>query len=76
MSATYTLPTTDVESHIAWAESEGHTVKVYENESFVSVETITKWGSRDLDLFRKSDGKKITSFDDMKSHLASIIRKG
>ena len=72
---TYTDPTA-LEAHIATCASEGISVKISENDSFVSVETTTRWGSRDLDIFRKTDGKKITSFADMKRFLHHLIQKG
>ena len=71
---TYSRPNTPLEDHIAWCVSEGLSVSVSENESFVSVETTARWGQKDLNIFRKHDGKKITSFDDMKHHLHSFIK--
>ena len=73
---TYTRPSTPLDDHIAWCESEGLAVSVSESEFLVSVETTTRWGTRDLDIFRKSDGKKVSSFDDMKHFLSSFIKKG
>ena len=75
-ATTYTRPLTALEDHLAWLESEGIAVSVSENDSFVSVQTTTRWGSRDLNIFRKTDGKKVSSFDDMKHHLHSLIQKG
>lgn len=71
---TYTRIPNPLDSHLAWCENEGISVYIVENDTFVSVETTTRWGSKDLDIFRKSDGKKISSFDDMKHHLHSFIK--
>ena len=73
---TYARPNTPLEDHLARVRDEGHTIILDENDSLVSVETITRWNSRDLNIFRKSDGKKITSFEDMRAFLHLLIREG
>lgn len=71
---TYTKPTTQIDDHINCNVEAGHTVSVYEHNEFVSVETVTRWGSRQVNIFRKANGKMITSFDEMRNILHHIIR--
>ncbi len=73
---TYNRPNSPLDDHLAWCESEGIATSISANEFVVSVETTTRWGSTGLDIFRKSDGKKITSFDDLKTWLSILIKKG
>ena len=69
---TYTDPT-EVETHLATCASEGIKTRITANNDFVVVETTTRWGSNDCDIFLKSNGKKITSFTDIKKHLRTMI---
>ena len=75
METDYTKPTTQIDDHINDNREAGHTVSVSENEDFVSVETVTRWGSRQVNIFRKTNGKMITSFDEMRNILHLIIMR-
>jgi hypothetical protein len=73
-----TTITTPLGDHIAWNIKEGHTVSVYEYKDYVSVETTMSFDKRwtDIEIFYRSNGKKITRESTMKNILHSLIREG
>ena len=77
-----TTITTPLGDHIAWNIKEGHTVSVYEYKDYVSVETTKSFDKsldrrwKDIEIFHKSTGKKITSPDDWRHILHTLIREG
>jgi hypothetical protein len=64
--------------HLTWKIKEGHTVSVYENKDYVSVETTLPFDptQTDIEIFCKSTGKKITRESTMKEILHGLIREG
>ena len=77
-----TTLTTPLGEYIAWNIEEGHAVSVYEYKDYVSVETTKSFDKslnkawKDIEIFHKSTGKKITSEHTMKDILHSLIREG
>lgn len=76
LNTTLTL-TTPLGEHIAWNIEEGRTVSVYEYKDYVSVETTLDRKWKDIEIFHKSTGKRVTrNTNTMENILHTLIREG
>ncbi|MBD36082.1 MAG: hypothetical protein CL512_04875 [Actinobacteria bacterium] len=65
-----------IDSLIARNKEEGRKFEIHESQNLLTVETTLYQGRKDISIFRRSNGMKITRPDDFKEILHHLIRSG
>ena len=65
-----------IDSLIAHNKKEGKKFTIDESQNFLTVETVLYERRKDISIFRKSNGMKITRLDDFKEILHYLIKSG